>query len=132
MNMKAATKATGLPAKTIRYYEEIGLISPARGRNGYRSFADSDLHKLAFLARSRSLGFSLDDCRQLLSLYDDAERSSADVRQLAVRHIAGVDRKMRELAEVRRTLSRLVEACEGDNRPNCPIMDSLSGDCADA
>jgi Cu(I)-responsive transcriptional regulator len=132
MNMKAATKATGLPAKTIRYYEEIGLVSPARGRNGYRSFADSDLHKLAFLARSRSLGFSLDDCRQLLSLYDDAERSSADVRQLAVRHIADVDRKMRELEEVRRILSRLVEACEGDDRPDCPIMDSLSGDCTKA
>ena len=127
MNMKAASSATGLPAKTIRYYEEIGLVSPARGDNGYRSFSESDLHKLTFLARSRSRGFSLDDCRHLLSLYDDDERSSADVRDLAVRHIADVDRKLAELKEIRRVLSKLVSACEGDNRPDCPIMDSLSG-----
>ena len=127
MNMKAASSATGLPAKTIRYYEEIGLVSPARGDNGYRSFSEKDLHKLAFLARSRSLGFSLDDCRQLLSLYDDDERSSADVRDLAVRHIADVDRKLGELKEIRRVLSKLVSSCEGDHRPDCPIMDSLSG-----
>jgi len=127
MNMKAASRATGLPAKTIRYYEEIGLVSPARGENGYRSFCETDLHKLAFLARSRSLGFSLDDCRQLLSLYDDDERSSADVRDLAVRHIAHVDQKLGELKEIRRVLSKLVSACEGDHRPDCPIMDSLSG-----
>jgi MerR family transcriptional regulator, copper efflux regulator len=127
MNMKAASRATGLPAKTIRYYEEIGLVSPARGENGYRSFSETDLHKLAFLARSRSLGFSLDDCRQLLSLYDDDERSSADVRKLAVRHIAHVDQKLGELKEIRRVLSKLVSACEGDHRPDCPIMDSLSG-----
>ena len=127
MNVKQASEHSGLPAKTIRYYEEIGLLSPARGDNGYRSFSESDLHKLTFLARSRSLGFSLDDCRQLLSLYDDDERSSADVRDLAVRHIADVDRKLAELKEIRSVLSKLVSACEGDNRPNCPIMDSLSG-----
>lgn len=127
MNVKQASEHSGLPAKTIRYYEEIGLLSPARGDNGYRSFSESDLHKLTFLARSRSLGFSLDDCRQLLSLYDDDARSSADVRDLAVRHIADVDRKLAELKEIRSVLSKLVSACEGDNRPNCPIMDSLSG-----
>lgn len=127
MNMKQASGRTGLPAKTIRYYEDIGLLSPARGENGYRSFSDSDLHKLTFLARSRSLGFSLDDCRQLLSLYDDDERSSADVRELAVRHIADVDRKLGELKDIRRVLSKLVSACDGDHRPDCPIMDSLSG-----
>ena len=127
MNMKRASERTGLPAKTIRYYEEIGLVSPARGENGYRSFSETDLHKLTFLARSRSLGFSLDDCRQLLSLYDDDERSSADVRNLAVRHIADVDQKLKELKEIRRTLATLVSACEGDHRPDCPIMDSLSG-----
>jgi|TARA_R110002072_G_scaffold5272_2_gene34607 MerR family transcriptional regulator, copper efflux regulator len=127
MNVKQASEHSGLPAKTIRYYEEIGLLSPARGDNGYRSFSESDLHKLTFLARSRSLGFSLDDCRQLLSLYDDDERSSADVRDLAVRHIADVDRKLAELKEIRSVLSKLVSACEGDNRPDCPIMDSLSG-----
>ena len=127
MNVKQASEYSGLPAKTIRYYEEIGLLSPARGDNGYRSFSESDLHKLTFLARSRSLGFSLDDCRQLLSLYDDDARSSADVRDLAVRHIADVDRKLAELKEIRSVLSKLVSACEGDNRPDCPIMDSLSG-----
>lgn len=127
MNMKAASSATGLPAKTIRYYEEIGLVSPARGDNGYRSFSETDLHKLAFLARSRSLGFSLDDCRQLLSLYDDDERTSSDIRDLAVRHVADVDRKLGELKEIRRVLSKLVSACEGNHRSDCPIMDSLSG-----
>jgi len=127
MNMKGASRATALPAKTIRYYEDIGLVSPARGENGYRSFCETDLHKLAFLARSRSLGFSLEECRQLLSLYDDDARSSADVRELAVRHIADVDQKLKELKEIRRTLSTLVNACEGDHRPDCPIMDSLSG-----
>ncbi len=127
MNVKQASEHSGLPAKTIRYYEEIGLLSPARGDNGYRSFSESDLHKLTFLSRSRSLGFSLDDCRQLLSLYDDDERSSSDVRDLAVRHIADVDRKLAELKEIRSVLSKLVSACEGDNRPDCPIMDSLSG-----
>jgi Cu(I)-responsive transcriptional regulator len=127
MNVKQASEHSGLPAKTIRYYEEIGLLSPARGDNGYRSFSESDLHKLTFLARSRSLGFSLDDCRQLLSLYDDDARSSADVRDLAVRHIADVDRKLAELKEIRSVLSKLVSACEGDNRPDCPIMDGLSG-----
>lgn len=128
MNMKGASRATALPAKTIRYYEEIGLVSPERAGNGYRSFSETDLHKLAFLARSRSLGFSLDECRQLLSLYDNDARSSADVRKLAVQHIADVDQKLKELKEIRRTLSTLVNACEGDHRPDCPIMDSLSGD----
>ncbi len=127
MNIQAASRATGLPSKTIRYYEDIGLVSPARGGNGYRSFCKTDLHKLAFLARSRSLGFSLEGCRQLLSLYDDDQRSSADVRDLAVRHIADVDRKLGELKDIRRILSKLVSACEGGHRSDCPIIDSLSG-----
>ncbi|MEE2525547.1 Cu(I)-responsive transcriptional regulator [Hyphobacterium sp. HN65] len=128
MNVQGASRATGLPAKTIRYYEDIGLVSPARQANGYRHFSENDLHKLTFLARSRSLGFSIEDCRQLLSLYDDADRSSRDVRALAVQHIADVDRKLGELKEIRKVLSGLVEACEGDHRPDCPIMDSLSGE----
>ncbi|PIW28591.1 MAG: Cu(I)-responsive transcriptional regulator [Rhodobacterales bacterium CG15_BIG_FIL_POST_REV_8_21_14_020_59_13] len=127
MNVKQASAASGLPAKTIRYYEEIGLVSPARKGNGYRHFSEADVHKLAFLARSRSLGFSLSECRKLLSLYDDDERTSAEVRQLAVRHIEDVDRKLNELLDVRRVLSRLINSCEGDHRPDCPIMDSLSG-----
>ena len=126
MNMKAS-KRTGLPPKTIRYYEDIGLVAPARGENGYRHFSEPDLHKLTFLARSRSLGFSLAECRQLLSLYDDDQRSSADVRALAVRHIADLDRKLVELKDMRGVLKRLVHACEGNDRPDCPIMDSLSG-----
>ena len=86
MNIGVAGTAAGLPAKTIRYYEDIGLICPARAGNGYRHYSDTDVHKLAFLARARSLGFSIEECRQLLSLYVDRHRASADVKRIAQGH----------------------------------------------
>ena len=119
--------ATGLPAKTIRYYEDIGLVSPARGENGYRSFGSRDIDMLKFLGRARSLGFSIEDCRKLVSLYRDRERSSADVRKLAFQRIGEIDRKIAELKGLRATLSELARACHGDDRPDCPILDDLSG-----
>ena len=94
MNIAEVAKAAALPAKTIRYYEDIGLIRPQRGANGYRHFRDSDLHKLVFLGRARSLGFSIEDCRALLALYEDQSRASGDVKALAVQHLQQVRAKM--------------------------------------
>lgn len=126
MNIKEVATRAGLPAKTIRYYEEIGLISPCRQANGYRVFAQTDLHKLAFIGRARSLGFTIDDCRQLLALYDDKDRASADVKRLARAHLAEIGTKIAELRAMQRTLSDLVAACAGDDRPDCPILGGLA------
>lgn len=126
MNIKQASTATGLPAKTIRYYEEITLIHPARGGNGYRDFSAQDVHKLAFLGRARALGFTIADCRVLLALYEDADRSSAEVKSLAKTHLTEIDSKIQALSEMRETLAHLVETCAGDERPDCPILASLA------
>lgn len=128
MNIGDVAEASGLPAKTIRYYEDIGLVRPARSDNGYRSFRDSDVHKLIFLSRARSLGFTIEDCRTLLSLYEDRARASADVKVLAQEHLAEIEKKIAELQSLRATLSRLVSSCHGDDRPDCPILDGLAGD----
>jgi DNA-binding transcriptional MerR regulator len=106
MNIGQASRASGLPAKTIRYYEDIGLVAPARRGNGYRAYSGAHLHNLQFLARARSLGFSIEDCRKLLSLYEDSHRASSDVKKLA----------------------GLVAACHGDDLPDCPILDDLAGE----
>lgn len=126
MNIGDIAEASGVPAKTIRYYEDIGLVRPARRENGYRDFAEPDLHKLIFLGRARSLGFSIEDCRALLDLYGDRRRASADVKRVAGAHLERIDRKIAELAAMRATLAHLVEACRGDNRPDCPILDDLA------
>ena len=127
MNISEVSELSGLPAKTIRYYEDIGLVRPARGTNGYRSFAKTDVHKLAFLARARSLGFSIEDCRALLALYEDRDRASLDVKRVAEEHLKSVDRKIRELQAMQATLSNLVHRCHGDDRPDCPILEDLAG-----
>ncbi len=127
MNIKDVARMSGLPAKTIRYYEDIGLIRPLRSTNGYRSFAPRDLHKLAFIGRARSLGFTIEDCRTLLSLYDERNRVSADVKRVAEEHLGRIETKIAELESIRRTLTDLVHACHGDHRPDCPILDDLSG-----
>ena len=87
MNIGEVAQTAGLPAKTIRYYEDIGLVTPPRDANGYRAFRDTDVHKLAFLGRARSLGFTIEDCRTLLALYEDQNRASADVKQIAKQHL---------------------------------------------
>ena len=127
MNIAGAAARTGLPPKTIRYYEDIGLVRPRRSANGYRDFGGPDLHKLAFLARARSLGFTIEDCRALLALYEDRQRTSADVKRVAEEHLARIDRKLAELESMRQALGRLVERCQGDDRPECPIIDDLAG-----
>lgn len=127
MNIGSASEKSGLPAKTIRYYEEIGLLKADRAENGYRDYSTADVHRLRFLQRSRSLGFSVEECRQLLSLYGDKERESADVKAIAKTKLAEIDRKIAELASMRDLLSHLVHSCHGDNRPDCPIIDDLAG-----
>ncbi|GGE48717.1 MULTISPECIES: Cu(I)-responsive transcriptional regulator [Alphaproteobacteria] len=126
MNIGDVADLSGLPAKTIRYYEDIGLVEPLRSANGYRSFRQSDVHKLAFLGRARALGFTIEDCRSLLKLYADTDRASAEVKQIAEEHLDRIDRKIAELTEMRATLSHLVDACAGDHRPNCPILADLA------
>lgn len=126
MNIGEVAERAGLPAKTIRYYEDIGLICPQRGANGYRAFGETDLHKLAFLGRARALGFSIEDCRTLLALYQDDSRESAQVKALAQQHLAEIDEKISQLESMRGTLSELVTACHGDTRPDCPILADLS------
>ena len=126
MNIGDVSRLSGLPAKTIRYYEDIGLVDPVRSANGYRSFRESDLHKLAFLGRARSLGFSIEDCRNLLALYDDQTRASADVKAIAKEHLTRIDKKLEELNAMRATLTHLIRECAGDQRPDCPILSDLA------
>ncbi len=127
MNIGDVSTRTGLPAKTIRYYEDIALIKPLRDDNGYRRFRDQDIHKLTFLGRARALGFTIEDCRTLLALYEDESRASADVKQVAWDHLAQIDAKITDLKAMRDTLSHLIEACAGDDRPDCPILKDLGG-----
>ncbi len=127
MNVQDAAAASGLPAKTVRYYDEIGLVTPDRRTNGYRDYDDRGVQKLAFLKRARQLGFSIDDCRQLLSLYEDKRRASKDVRTLAQQHLTEIDARLEELHALRATLADLVESCHGDARPDCPILADLAG-----
>jgi len=127
MNIGDVARQSGLPAKTIRYYEDINLIKPLRDRNGYRAFRESDLHKLTFLGRARSLGFSIAECRALMALYEDQERASAVVKAIAKEHLNRIDEKLVELKTMRATLSHLIDACAGDHRPDCPILEGLAG-----
>jgi MerR family copper efflux transcriptional regulator len=128
MNIGEASNQSGVPPKTIRYYEDIGLIQPAaRHANNYRDYDEPGIRTLQFLKRARSLGFSIEDCRDLLSLYQDRNRSSADVKVVAQRRVREIDGKIAELESMRSTLRRLIKQCRGDMRPECPILDDLSG-----
>lgn len=128
MNIGEAAEKCGLPTKTIRYYEEIGLVEPSGRRpNGYRDYDEQDLHLLTFVQRARSLGFAVEECRELLDLYRDRGRASADVKSIALSRIADIRRKIAELESMEATLAKLVDHCHGDNRPDCPILDGLSG-----
>ena len=126
MNISATAELTGLPAKTIRYYEEIGLVVPARSANGYRQYDEEQVHRLAFVQRARGLGFGIDECRELLSLYDDKHRASGDVKRIAEEKIAEIEKRISELTAMRSTLEHLARTCHGDGRPDCPILDDLA------
>ncbi len=125
MNIGDVSKHADLPQKTIRYYEDIGLVTPLRDTNGYRNFRASDIHKLAFLGRARALGFTIKDCRNLLTLWDDQTRASSDVRAIAKQHLAQIKSKIADLQAIRDTLTHLVHECAGDDRPDCPILETL-------
>ncbi|WP_109514111.1 Cu(I)-responsive transcriptional regulator [Pseudomonas ovata] len=131
MNIGQAAQRTGLSAKMIRYYESIGLLQPAeRSDSGYRRYSPHDLHALSFIKRSRDLGFSLGEAGKLLTLWQDRERASADVKALALRHVEELERKIVEMASLRDTLNDLIDHCQGNDRPDCPILKDLaSGGC---
>ena len=127
MNIGKAAKLSGLTVKAVRYYSDIGIIKPnVAVDTGYRDFSDTDLAKLQFVAKARKFNFSLDGCRELLALYENTERSSREVKALTLEKIAEIDAKLTDLNMLRDQLSRLASACQGDDRPNCPILDALS------
>lgn len=127
MNIGEASAASGVSAKMIRYYESVGLISNAlRTSAGYRVYCDDDVHTLRFIRRSRDLGFSVEQMGDLLKLWSDRSRASGDVKRIALEHIAELERKMRELRDMTKTLRHLADHCHGDGRPHCPIIEDLS------
>ena len=126
MNIGAASKASKVSAKMIRYYEQIGLIPPAeRTGSGYRAYTEADVHRLHVIRRARDLGFSVAEIGDLLSRWNDQSRRSADVRRLAEQHIAELERRMEKLRQMTETLQMLVDCCSGDERPECPILEEL-------
>ncbi|CAM5765879.1 Cu(I)-responsive transcriptional regulator [Labrys miyagiensis] len=127
MNIGEAATASGVSAKMIRYYESIGLVTNvARTQAGYRVYSETDIHALRFIRRARDLGFSVEQMETLLALWSDHSRASADVKRLALAHITELERKMREIEGMAKTLRHLVHHCHGDGRPDCPILEDLS------
>lgn len=124
-NIGEAARASALPVKTVRYYDDAGLIRARRGANGYRVYGKAEVRMLRFVQRARSMGFSLDECRDLLSLYQDRNRASADVKRLARQRVTEIDRRIAELFELKSVLDELIDACSGDQRPDCPILERL-------
>ena len=123
----AASRATGVPAKTIRYYESIGLLAPPkRAENGYRLYGGTEIETLRFVRRARDLGFSLDELSKLLALWRDKNRASADVKTLALEHVRALDDRIAKLKAVRGTILALAARCHGDNRPDCPILADIA------
>ncbi len=123
-----AAKVTGLSVKTIRYYEEIGLLIPDRQENGYRNYSKEHIKILCFIQRARSLGFSVEDCQTLVGLYQNKSRKSIDVKNLALRHLNTIEKKIAELQTMRNSLKTLVNDCQGNHLPDCPIITTLAGE----
>lgn len=128
MKIGEASAASGISERMIRHYEKIGLMPAApRRQSGYRDYGQRDLHTLKFIGRARDLGFSIEDIRKLLALWQDRSRASGDVKALALARAAELKRKERELHEIRRSLEHLAASCHGDDRPDCPILGGLEG-----
>ena len=126
MKIGDVAKACDLSTKTLRYYEEVGLVTADRTSNGYRLYSDNQVEQLRFISRARALGFGLESCRGLLQLQEDGTRASSDVKQLAIEHLKQIKEKINELEVMHTRLSQLVDACQGDNDPDCPILDDLA------
>ena len=127
MNISQAAKLSGLSVKTVRYYADIKMVEPARNiQSSYRIYSNDDVAKLNFIGKARRFNFSIEECRELLSLYQDENRSSKEVKKLTLAKIASIDEKLKEFHSLRDELSHLVSCCNGDDRPSCPILDELS------
>ena len=129
LNIGEAAQASGVSAKMIRHYEDIGVLPrPPRTAAGYRLYRDADVHTLRFVQRARELGFSMKEIGALVGLWRNRRRSSADVHRVASRHLATLERKIEQMEAMRRTLRHLLHACHGDERPDCPILDDLAAE----
>ena len=127
MNIGKAALLSGLSVKTVRYYSDIGIIEPHKdSRSGFRAYTETEVAKLQFIGKARKFNFNINECRDLLALYENKNRSSKEVKSLTLEKISEIDEKLEELHSLRDQLKTLVEACKGDNRPNCPILDALS------
>ena len=124
----AAARASGVSAKMVRHYEALGLLGAvARTDAGYRQYTPADVHTLRFIKRARDLGFSMAEIAELVSLWHDRRRASADVKRIAQTHVAELEKRIQAMQDMRRTLQNLVHHCHGDERPDCPILDNLAG-----
>ena len=127
MNIGKAAKLSGLTVKTLRYYANINLVTPYQDiKTAYRDYLDEDVAKLQFIGKARQFNFSIEDCRELMSLYEDKNRSSKEVKALTLEKISEIDKKLIELKNLRDQLNHLATNCHGDNKPDCPILDALA------
>ena len=127
LNIGKAAKLSNLTVKTVRYYADIGLVSPVKNnKTGYRNFSEDDVARLQFVSKARKFNFTIQECEELLSLYSDKDRSSREVKSLTLEKISEIDAKLFELKELRQQLSFLANNCQGNDRPDCPILDALS------
>ncbi len=127
MNIGKASKLSKLTVKAIRYYDNIGLVKPHQNiSSGYREYNDEDVLKLKFVGKARKFNFSIDECRELLSLYENKSRPSKDVKKLTLEKISQINEKLKQLQNLKDELTYLADNCHGDDRPNCPILDALS------
>ena len=127
MNIGKAAKLSGLTVKTLRYYANINLVTPYQDiKTAYRDYLDEDVAKLQFIGKARHFNFSIKDCRELMSLYEDKNRSSKEVKALTLEKISEIDKKLIELKNLRDQLNHLATNCHGDNKPDCPILDALA------
>ena len=127
MKIGKAAKLSNLTIKTVRYYANIGLVKPEQNiSSGYREYKDEEVAKLKFIGKARKFDFSIDECKELLSLYEDKNRTSKEVKKITLEKISKIDSKLNDLKDLRNELSFLASNCHGDDKPNCPILDELS------
>lgn len=130
MNISDVARKTGLSSKAIRFYEEKGIMTPPqRSANGYRSYVGHHIEELTLLRQARQVGFSLEECRELVGMFNDPHRHSADIKARTLRKVSDIDRQMQELQQMRQRLITLADSCPGDDGAECPIIDGLSGSC---